>query len=81
MKLDLEREGRYNADGTVQPPYCDIYNSETGEHMYADESKRLMTKIDEYEPGDGRITDRYAIWKYDIDPDVADRYDAADFYY
>lgn len=81
VKLDLEREGRYNADGTVQPPYCDIYNSETGEHMYADESKRLMTKIDEYEPGDGRITDRYAIWKYDIDPDVADRYDAADFYY
>lgn len=81
VKLDLEREGRYNADGTVQPPYCDIYNSETGEHMYADESKRLMTKIDEYEPGDGRITDRYAIWKYDINPDVADRYDAADFYY
>lgn len=60
VKLDLEREGRYNADGTVQPPYCDIYNSETGEHMYADESKRLMTKIDEYEPGDGRITDGFA---------------------
>lgn len=81
VKLDLEREGSYNADGNVNPPYCDIYNSETGEHMYADEAKRLMTKIDEYEPGDGRITDRYAIWKYEIDPDVADRYDAAEFYY
>lgn len=40
VKLDLEREGRYNADGTVQPPYCDIYNSETGIHepLYRAES-------------------------------------------